>query len=890
MTPPPTAGPPSRPRLAVIVANTITGDSRVQKTATAAARAGWDVTLLGRSTTGRREEGNLGPVRVIRVPVGKHMSQRVAAGRARPSLRHRLTRRALPDAQTLARAHAAHATWVRERTTRIGWLSGEAPTPHAWLARVTLKGWVRTGRSLYRSRAALYRWARRPSAAAPSGDWREDWPELLDVDLAFGPVVEELRPDVIHANDVNMIAVGARCAARLRARGLRVSWLYDAHEHVRGVQWPDKLRASAFPAAESEFIRRADAVVTVSGELADTLQDAYRLPVAPLVVANAPVREAVTRQRAGAPAASVRDACRLGRKVPLLVYAGWSGPERGLDTVVEALARLPETHLALVPAGKEDSPPLKEIFALAKRKGVRDRIHLLPYVPQDQVPDYLSSADLGLTPFRRVPNCEISLPTKAAEYLHAGLPLVTSDVRTLAGFVRRTGVGEVFTSGDPDSLASAVRRAMQTRPQLTERITETLLDDLSWERQSAGLTALYGELAGPGTAERLAPRDVPWSTSRRAPGTPASGTPAPGTPAPGTTQSSPPAWRRMGGTPVRLGLGCANYAGQLAEFARAVCSRREDVSAEVAMRVAGSSFGYAADVRFTGKQAGDLDFQLERAQHVLGNCTHYLADAFTPAFGSLNGGHIENDLAALRAAGVKVAFLAHGSEVRCPERHRAQYPHSLFHQAEEKVREQLTAQSRRNRRVAAESGIPCFVTTPDLLHDIPHARWAPLVVDTDAWATGRPVMERRRPLVLHLPSKRWTKGTDSVLPTLEEMDKQGIIEFRLVTGIPWAQVRPLVQDADIVVDQFAIGTYGTLACEAMAAGRPVVAHLDEEVHKAVGVRPPIVNATPESLRAALERLIVDRAYARWTAKESVDYAHTYHDGRRTAEVLDGFLR
>ncbi|CAM5669585.1 Glycosyltransferase involved in cell wall bisynthesis OS=Streptomyces microflavus OX=1919 GN=Smic_23960 PE=4 SV=1 [Streptomyces microflavus] len=69
--------PVKRPELAVIVANGITGDSRVQKTALAAARAGWDVTLIGRSTCKKREQAWFGPVKVIRVLVANHYSRRV---------------------------------------------------------------------------------------------------------------------------------------------------------------------------------------------------------------------------------------------------------------------------------------------------------------------------------------------------------------------------------------------------------------------------------------------------------------------------------------------------------------------------------------------------------------------------------------------------------------------------------------------------------------------------------------------------------------------------------------------------------------------------------------------------------------------------------------------
>ena len=884
----------SRPRLAVVVGNTITGDSRVQKTAVAAARAGWDVTLVGRSPSKHREEYVLGPVTVIKVPVSAHMRAVVNAERRRPRLRNQVTQWGLPDEGAWMRARSSHAVWVREQTARIGWLTGPESGVRTAVTREALKGWVRVRRYAHRGRGKLYRWERaRTGGVRPTGDWRADWPELLDLDLAFGPVIEEIRPDVVHANDITMIAVGARSAARLRARGVRTSWLYDAHEYVRGIEWPDALRRSAFPGVEGEFAGRADAVVTVSDELAGILREAYALPVDPLVVANAPVREAVTRGGS----VSVREACGLGQDVPLLVYAGWIGPERGLDTAVEGLAELPHAHLALV-AGAKPNATLQGLLSLAERLGVRERVHVVPYVPQEQVPDYLSSADLGLICFRHVPNCEISLPTKAAEYLHAGLPMVTSGVRTLRNFVERTGVGEVFVSGDAPSFVSAVQRGLSHRDTLASRITERLLTELSWERQSAGLLALYEGLAGPEATARLAPRDVPWSVSEQ-PRTARTVRPAhtahPNQPASSVASATagvpvPPGWRSLESTPVRLGLGCANSAGQLAGFARALCDRREDLSAEVVMQTHDTSVIYPADLYTVGERTADLGFQLDRARRVLGSYTHYIADSFTPALGRLNGGHIQDDLPSLRAAGIKVALLAHGSDVRDPQRHMERYEHSHFHAADEAVLRTLVKKTARNRRMAAESGLPRFVTTPDLLEDLPGAHWVPLVVDVEGWACSDPVMERARPVVVHAPSKRWTKGTEKVVPLLEEMHRRGVIDFRMATGVPWAQVREMVKEADVVVDQFAVGTYGTFACEGMAAGKPVIAFLDERVHHAVGITPPIVSATPRTLGTALESLLDDREFARRTARESVSYARTYHDGGYTVGVLDGFLR
>lgn len=52
--------------------------------------------------------------------------------------------------------------------------------------------------------------------------------------------------------------------------------------------------------------------------------------------------------------------------------------------------------------------------------------------------------------------------------------------------------------------------------------------------------------------------------------------------------------------------------------------------------------------------------------------------------------------------------------------------------------------------------------------------------------------------------------------------------------------------ADVVLDQFTIGTFGTVTPEAMACGKPVMLHFDREVHEwCYGEMPPVVSAKTE---------------------------------------------
>jgi hypothetical protein len=479
---------------------------------------------------------------------------------------------------------------------------------------------------------------------------------------------------------------------------------------------------------------------------------------------------------------------------------------------------------------------------------------------------------------QRTLNYELSLPTKLSEYLHGGVPVVGSDVRAVSAFLRQHDVGEVFTADDPVSFADAVRRAMARRAELAANISESVLGEFCWEHQTEGLLQLYREIAPIAPTRPGISRS--WDVNERSAAAAAlDDAPAPLTP-----------WRPLDPeAPVRLALGCANYAGQLAAFAQAICAADEGVTAEVTMRRMPTSFDYPADVYLDPEQLADLDVQLARARRILGDCTHVIADAFLPVFGQLNGSNIGADLPALRRARIKVALLAHGSEVRNPQRHLRRYDNSLFHAADPATITRLTRVTAANRRLAEECGLPVFVTTPDLLDDLPSATWAPLVVDVDQWHSDRPVMDRRRPVVVHAPSARWTKGTGRVLPVLTEMHERGAIELRLVEMMPPAQLRDLIRDCDIVLDQFAIGTYGTLAVEAMAAGRPVIGFVDPAVHQAVGVTPPIVNARAEELRDALESLIDDAALAVRTGAASAAFARELHDGRRTAAAFATFL-
>ena len=292
-----------------------------------------------------------------------------------------------------------------------------------------------------------------------------------------------------------MLGVAARAVDRARAAGRDVKLVWDAHEWLPGAR-PRRDNARWLPAHLGyvrEYVGHADAVVTVSDTLADLLVRDHALPERPTVILNAPI--AATTETS---APDLRKRCGLPPDTPLLVYSGAMAVQRGVDTVVEALPLLPGVHLALVVADPA-AAYVRQVVARAARHGVGDRVHVLPYVPHRQLVAFLATADIGLIPLHHWPNHEIALITKFFEYAHARLPIVVSDVRTMAETVRATGQGEVFRARDAADLARAVRAVLAdpARYRAAYEGEDSPLPGWTWEAQAERLDALYRRLLTP---------------------------------------------------------------------------------------------------------------------------------------------------------------------------------------------------------------------------------------------------------------------------------------------------------------------------------------------------------------------------------------------------------
>lgn len=357
----------------------------------------------------------------------------------------------------------------------------------------------------------------------------------------------------------------------------------------------------------------------------------------------------------------------------------------------------------------------------------------------------------------------------------------------------------------------------------------------------------------------------------------------------------PPEPLVVGEATVRLIVGPSNTAGQAYHWARAV--NAQPGRAAISLAHTGSEgFHFSAHREVPGLLASrSSDWQRSEFAAVTSQATHVLIESAQPLFGPLFRGDIVREVRALQRHGVKVAIVAHGSDVRDVRAHVAREPLSPYARRE-LVPEAgvLDAAAARTRQMLSRIDVPLFGSTPSVQFDLPSARWLPVVIDPDLWQVDTVPLLTERPLVVHAPSHAGVKGSEAADEVLGRLDAERLIKYRRLTGVAHAEIRDVYRNADIVVDSLRMGGYGVGACEAMAAGRLVLSYVNDfsraTVEAQLGQPVPIWPADAVSLESQLLAVLADRERARDLAAQGPGFVRHGHDGRASAAVLAPFLQ
>lgn len=133
------------------------------------------------------------------------------------------------------------------------------------------------------------------------------------------------------------------------------------------------------------------------------------------------------------------------------------------------------------------------------------------------------------------------------------------------------------------------------------------------------------------------------------------------------------------------------------------------------------------------------------------------------------------------------------------------------------------------------------------------------------------------PVVVHIPTEPWAKGTEFINTAIERLRNEGFIfEFKLLKNISQIEVYKEISQADIYIDELHCGSHGVTAVEAMASGKPIINFIRDDLIEKYPRDLPIVNANPDTIYDKLKMLIKDAELRHEIGIKSRKYVEKYH--------------
>ena len=186
-----------------------------------------------------------------------------------------------------------------------------------------------------------------------------------------------------------------------------------------------------------------------------------------------------------------------------VVYVGHISPDRGVSEMV-ALAELLRPHGITVELVGSADAQARAVLEPACAAGL---VRWPGFVPNDEAMLITDGALAGLSLLQDDPNFRHSMPTKVAEYMARGVPVVTTPLPLAVDLVQRHECGFVVPFGDTGAAAEAVlslQRDPALRDAMGARGHQGASTHLRWPEDARAFVAQLEQWAG--VTSEAAPR------------------------------------------------------------------------------------------------------------------------------------------------------------------------------------------------------------------------------------------------------------------------------------------------------------------------------------------------------------------------------------------------
>jgi len=291
------------------------------------------------------------------------------------------------------------------------------------------------------------------------------------------------KADVLVANDLDTLWPNFKIS-KLKSAHL----VYDSHELFCEVpELQNNLRKkNIWKGIERKIFPKLKHVFTVNDSIAKIYSEEYKVDVK--VVRNIPLLsnqaeiESSSKEQLGIPE---------NKKIIVLQGAGIN-IDRGAEEAVEAMQHVENAILLIIGSG-DVMEVLKKMVADLQ---LDNKVKFVGKVPFQKLVQYTRHADLGLTLDKDTNiNYKYSLPNKLFDYIHAGVPVLSSGLIEIKKIINEYSIGDCITSHDHKHIADKINEILldENKLQLWKKNTKIASEKLNWEIEEEELIKVYSK-------------------------------------------------------------------------------------------------------------------------------------------------------------------------------------------------------------------------------------------------------------------------------------------------------------------------------------------------------------------------------------------------------------
>lgn len=288
------------------------------------------------------------------------------------------------------------------------------------------------------------------------------------------------RADILVANDLDTLMANYFASKFKRSTRL----VYDSHEYFTEV--PELVNRPKvqriWERIEKWIFPKLKTIYTVNTSIADLYHSKYGKELK--VVRNISPSWAPT---------TIPSKSALGipeDKFVVILQGAGINIHRGAEEAVEAMRSVENAVLLIV----GDGDVIENLKMYVKDYDLLEKVLFFGKRPYQEMMNFTSHADLGLTLDKpNNINYKFSLPNKVFDYIHAGTPILCTDLIEVANIVKKHHVGLVLDELSPASIAEKIQY-LQTHPDELKAMKENCKGAAAienWEHESRILEEIY---------------------------------------------------------------------------------------------------------------------------------------------------------------------------------------------------------------------------------------------------------------------------------------------------------------------------------------------------------------------------------------------------------------